>query len=127
MRELFSKIFKIIQANFFSRMVGFETIRTYQFNQLLLPPLPNDLFIHHIWPWWCSPIHPVMLCHLKHVNWPLHHFVNSSLEWVALVFVCLDSLRYLVYVKHNGISKSTLIVRLNFELDLVSSTFCQKT
>jgi hypothetical protein len=81
----------------------------------LLPPLPNDLFIHHIWPWWCWPIHPIMLCRLRHVNWPLHHFVNTFLEWMALVFVCHNSLRYLVYVKHNGIYKSTLITRLNFE------------
>jgi hypothetical protein len=74
-------------------MVGFETIRTYQLhqlNKLLLPPLPNDLFIHHIWPWWCSPIHPVMLCHLKHVSWPLHH-LSAPLEngWHLCLYVMI--------------------------------------
>lgn len=126
MKECFQK-FQTNSSEKTSKMVSFETMQTYQLNQLLLPPLPNDLFIHHIWPWQCSPIHPVMLCHLRHVNWPLHHFVSTFLECVALVFVCHDSLRYLVYAMHNGISKSTLIVRLNFELNFVSSTFYQRS
>jgi hypothetical protein len=31
-----------------SRVVVAETIRSEQLDQLLLPPLPNDLFVHHI-------------------------------------------------------------------------------
>jgi hypothetical protein len=31
-----------------SRVVVAETIRSEQLHQLLLPSLPNDLFVHHI-------------------------------------------------------------------------------
>jgi hypothetical protein len=55
-----------------SRVVVAETIRSEQLDQLLLPPLPNDLFVHHISSWLCSPIHPAVLCRLRHVNRPLH-------------------------------------------------------
>jgi hypothetical protein len=73
----------------------------------MLPPLPNEMDIHHIRPRLCENIIPTLLCHLKHVNKNISRHIIVSIKWLALVFVRHDSIGYKKYMDHHGIPKDT--------------------
>jgi hypothetical protein len=64
-----------------------ESTPNVECGPLLLPSLPNEMVIHHIWLRLCENIILTLLCRLTHVNRNISHHINVSLEWSVLVFV----------------------------------------
>jgi hypothetical protein len=93
-----------------------ESIPNAKCGPLMLPPLPNEMVIHHIWPQLCENIILTLLCHLKHVNKNISHHISASFKWSTLVFVQHDLASYKEYINHHGIPRDNLATRLRFEI-----------
>ena len=83
----------------------------------LLPPLSDELVLSQIWPLLHKRVNVSLLWRLRKVNRAWKNKVGTTLEWVALEFVRIDSPGFLRLLEKRGERRPSLRERVEKELD----------